>query len=261
MSRTTDTKKRNLAARMGRWSANHWKTATFGWLALVVVAFGIGGMVGTKNPNPNTSGPGESGRMDRILDAGFKPRAAESLFIQSATVRAGTPAFDAVVQDAAARISKVPVVRQIEPPKVSKDGHAVLVDFRIAGPKDKALGQGPAGRRRRRGGAGSPSGLLRRRDGRRQRPEGRRGHVRQGSGQGRDAFAPDHAPDPARHVRGARRSGDPAAVRAHRRVRHVRAHRDPEPRPPDAERGPGARAPDRARGRRRLHDVLPPPRA
>src|SRR5436190_1796550 len=25
----------NLAARMGRWSAAHWKTATFGWLALV----------------------------------------------------------------------------------------------------------------------------------------------------------------------------------------------------------------------------------
>jgi protein involved in temperature-dependent protein secretion len=22
----------NLAARMGRWSAGHWKTATFGWL-------------------------------------------------------------------------------------------------------------------------------------------------------------------------------------------------------------------------------------
>ena len=30
---------RNVAARMGRWSAAHWKTATFGWLALVVVAF------------------------------------------------------------------------------------------------------------------------------------------------------------------------------------------------------------------------------
>src|SRR6187549_375287 len=54
---------------MGRWSAGHWKTATFGWLALVIVAFGLGGMVGTKTPNPNTSGPGESGRMDRILHA------------------------------------------------------------------------------------------------------------------------------------------------------------------------------------------------
>ncbi len=138
MSRTTDTKKRNLAARMGRWSANHWKTATFGWLLMVVVAFGIGGMIGTKNPDPNTSGPGESGRMDRILDKGFKPRAGESVFIQSKTLRAGTPAFDAVVRDATARISKVPVVQSIEAPTVSKDGHAVLVDFKIAGPKDKS---------------------------------------------------------------------------------------------------------------------------
>ena len=73
---------------MGRWSADHWKTATFGWLALVVVAFGIGGMVGTKNPNPNTSGPGESGRMDRILHAGFKRPAAENVLIQSRTATA-----------------------------------------------------------------------------------------------------------------------------------------------------------------------------
>src|ERR1044072_6531456 len=87
MSRPTDNKHnaRNLAARMGRWSASHWKTATFGWLALVVVAFGIGGMVGTKNPNPNTSGPGEPGRVDRILHAGFKRPAAENVLIQSRT--------------------------------------------------------------------------------------------------------------------------------------------------------------------------------
>ena len=26
---------KNIAARMGRWSASHWKTATFGWLAFV----------------------------------------------------------------------------------------------------------------------------------------------------------------------------------------------------------------------------------
>src|SRR6266487_1419735 len=28
----------NIAARMGRWSASHWKTAVFGWLAFVVAA-------------------------------------------------------------------------------------------------------------------------------------------------------------------------------------------------------------------------------
>ena len=40
MSRTTHSN--NLAARTGRWSARHWKTATFGWLAFVLVAFGLG---------------------------------------------------------------------------------------------------------------------------------------------------------------------------------------------------------------------------
>ena len=33
----------NVAARMGRWSANHWKTAVFGWLAFVVASVVIGG--------------------------------------------------------------------------------------------------------------------------------------------------------------------------------------------------------------------------
>ena len=65
----------NLAARMGRWSAAHWKKATFGWLAFVVLAFGLGGLVGTKNIDTN-AGAGQSGRVDKILDAGFKQPAA-----------------------------------------------------------------------------------------------------------------------------------------------------------------------------------------
>src|SRR6187200_2771179 len=77
----------NLAARMGRWSARHWKTATFGWLAFVLVAFGLGGTVGTRNID-NAAGPGESGRMDRILEVGFKQPAAERVLIQSRSARA-----------------------------------------------------------------------------------------------------------------------------------------------------------------------------
>src|SRR5437868_13705325 len=87
----------NVAARMGRWSAGHWKTAVFGWLALVVVAFGIGSALGVKNVNQNTAGPGESGRMDRILNAGFKLPDDESVLIQSTSARAETPAFDSAV--------------------------------------------------------------------------------------------------------------------------------------------------------------------
>ena len=116
------TKSTNLAARMGRWSASHWKTATFGWLALVVVAFGIGGLIGTKNIDPNTAGPGQSGRMDRILDAGFKQPAAENVLIQSRSARIGKPAFDRQVKDVVARVSRVAVVANVRSPLDA--GHA-----------------------------------------------------------------------------------------------------------------------------------------
>ena len=143
MSRST--RHSNLAARMGRWSADHWKTATFGWLALVVVAFGIGGMVGTKSPDPNTAGPGESGRMDRILHDGFKRPAAENVLVQSSTTTVGSPAFDAALKDVVARVSRQTDVRNVRSPlargnadQISKDGHSALVGFDIRGEIDKA---------------------------------------------------------------------------------------------------------------------------
>jgi RND superfamily putative drug exporter len=134
-----------MAARMGRWSAAHWKTATFGWLVFVVVAFALGGMVGTKNVDPNTSGPGESGRMDRILDAGFKQPAGESVLIQSRSLRASDPAFTAAIEDVVAGISKLEAVQNVRSPlepgnagQIAKDGHAALVEFEVRGDADKA---------------------------------------------------------------------------------------------------------------------------
>jgi uncharacterized membrane protein YdfJ with MMPL/SSD domain len=128
----------NLAARMGRWSADHWKTATFGWLALVVVAFGIGGAIGTKNVDPNTSGPGQSGRMDRVLADGFKLPANESVLVQSSSASAGTPAFDSAVKDVVARVSRLAAVQNVRSPRIAKTRHAALVEFEIRGDKDKA---------------------------------------------------------------------------------------------------------------------------
>src|SRR5919198_4810127 len=128
----------NLAARMGRWSAGHWKTATFGWLALVLVAFAVGNAVGTKTVDPYTAGPGESGRMDRILNDGFKQAAGENIVIQSRSLRAGDPAFDSAVADVAARVSKVAVVQNVRRGEVSTDKHTALVKFDIRGDKNKA---------------------------------------------------------------------------------------------------------------------------
>ena len=41
-------KRENIASRAGRWSAGHWKTATFGWIGLALAAVVIGGAVGAR---------------------------------------------------------------------------------------------------------------------------------------------------------------------------------------------------------------------
>ena len=132
------TKPNNVAARMGRWSADHWKTATFGWLAFVVVAVFVGGAIGTKFTDPNAPGPGESGRMEKILDDGFKQPAAESVFIEHPSLRATDPAFRAAIKDVTAAISGLDAVQNVHPGGISEDGHAALVDFEIRGDADKA---------------------------------------------------------------------------------------------------------------------------
>ena len=136
----------NLAARVGRWSAAHWKTATFGWLALVLVAFAVGSQVGTKQADPTNAGPGESGRMDRILDAGFKVPASESVLIQSSSLRAGTPAFDSAVKDVVTRLATVAAVQNVRSPlnpanagQIATGRHAALVEFEIRGDSNKAM--------------------------------------------------------------------------------------------------------------------------
>ena len=58
----------HLAARMGGWSARHWKTAVFGWLAFVAVSFYIGNTVGTKYLEASDSNVGEARTADKIIE-------------------------------------------------------------------------------------------------------------------------------------------------------------------------------------------------
>jgi len=142
----SDTRPNNLAARMGRWSADHWKTATFGWLGFVVVVFALAGMAGTKTIDPNKPGPGEAGRMDRILDAGFKQPAGESVLIQSSSLRVSDPAFKDVIDDVVARIETLAAVQNVRSPldprnasQIAPGAHAALVEFEIRGDADDAV--------------------------------------------------------------------------------------------------------------------------
>jgi len=96
--------KRNIAARAGRWSAQHRKTAIFGWLAFVAVAFALGGGLGTKTISPNEGGPGEAGRANSVLTDAYKQNKVESVLVQSRSGSARDPEFAAGVRDVVHRL-------------------------------------------------------------------------------------------------------------------------------------------------------------
>ena len=140
---------RNVAARMGRWSAHHRKLAIFGWLAFAIVAFGVGTfVVGAKQATEATPGPGESGRATTILEEGFKQPAGETVLIQRSSAGVTTAKFQAAIRDVVAALLLQDAVTNIRSPldaenasQISPDGRSAIVDFQIRGDSDLAVDQ------------------------------------------------------------------------------------------------------------------------
>jgi uncharacterized membrane protein YdfJ with MMPL/SSD domain len=139
----------NIAARMGRWSANHWKTAVFGWLAFVVASVVIGGAVGTKYLEDNDLAVGEAATANKIIEAGFPEspdEQGEIVLIQSKTLTADDPAFKAAIVDVTKTLDAYPQVRKLDSPLdaghgdlISDDRHAAMVQFSPKGDYDEAI--------------------------------------------------------------------------------------------------------------------------
>jgi RND superfamily putative drug exporter len=138
----------NLAARMGRWSASHWKTALFGWLAFLLVAFAVGTKVQTKQIDQQDANVGQAHKADTILkQSGFgqtDPQ-TELVLVQSRTLTAGAPAFRAVVRDVVHSIDGHPGIKNLRSPyaaghadQISKDRHSVLVAWEMKGKEEAA---------------------------------------------------------------------------------------------------------------------------
>src|SRR5262245_29337189 len=126
----------NVAARAGRWSASHWKTATFGWIAFVVAAVVLGGVVGTKQLTDAQATPGEAGRAAKILDESFPQTDKESVLVESRTLSISRPAFRSAVEDVVRRLEASGVARGIQNPlalgnadQISADARAAVVTF------------------------------------------------------------------------------------------------------------------------------------
>jgi uncharacterized membrane protein YdfJ with MMPL/SSD domain len=132
---------RNLAARAGRWSATHRKTAIFGWILFVVLATMIGGNVGQKNLESAASGNGESKRGSMIIDdAGFPSTVGERVLVQGkGSIKSDSPEVTAAVKDVVSRLGNLKGVTDVQSPldakyranTVSKDGRSVLVTFSL----------------------------------------------------------------------------------------------------------------------------------
>jgi RND superfamily putative drug exporter len=136
----------NLSGRMGRWSAHHRKTAILGWLAFVAASFFVGSSIIGAKQATDTSGPGESGRALKILDESFQQPAAETVLIQSDTLKATAPEFVAATRAVIAALERQPAVMNIRSPleptnagQISADGRSALVDFQIRGDSDLAV--------------------------------------------------------------------------------------------------------------------------
>jgi uncharacterized membrane protein YdfJ with MMPL/SSD domain len=131
----------NLAARAGRWSAQHRKKAIFGWLAFVILAVFIGGSVGTKTLSDDDGGVGESGRADKAIGAHFPDSDSESVLIQSHKgVDNRSPEYRHVVATVERELKATPHVTKVKSPyeqgndgTLSSDGKSALVTFEIPG--------------------------------------------------------------------------------------------------------------------------------
>src|SRR5215471_910928 len=136
----------NIAARMGRWSAGHWKTAVFGWLGFVVAAVAIGHFVGTKKIDQQNAKVGQSHQADELLrKAGFKsdPQ-TEIVLVQSSTLTANAPAFRAAVDDVLRTVRPYGTIKELRSPytpgsgQISADGHSAMVEWNMKGSNEVA---------------------------------------------------------------------------------------------------------------------------
>ena len=138
----------NIAARMGRWSASHWKTAVFGWLAFVILAIAVGMHVGTKQIGNDDASVGQSHKADQILKKAF-PQAdpqTEIVLVQSSTKTVDDPTFRATINDVTRTVQSNQAIKNLKSPldpanatdQVSKDRHSVMVTWDMKGKYDNA---------------------------------------------------------------------------------------------------------------------------
>ncbi|MGV9313482.1 MMPL family transporter [Streptomyces sp. NPDC003691] len=127
--------RRNLAARIGIWSAYHRKTAIFGWLLFVVLAAAVGGSSGVVEMTDSESGAGDSARAQRILEESDLEGPATELVLVGSAEKDG---WKATAAELVRAVEATGATAKTEPPLPSADGKEALIRFEMKGPADEA---------------------------------------------------------------------------------------------------------------------------
>ncbi|WP_370150383.1 MMPL family transporter [Streptacidiphilus sp. EB129] len=131
---------------MGGWSAQHRKTAVFGWLLFVVLATVLGGMAGSVQTTNQDNSVGGSGRAQQMIDrAGITSPADETVLIQAKGFTVADPRFRAAVAETVSAVQGTGKASAVKSPydtgAVSPDQHSALVQVTMAGDPDRAPDQ------------------------------------------------------------------------------------------------------------------------
>ena len=260
----------NLAGRAGRWSAAHWKTAAFGWIAFgVLIVFVSGarrrardGALGDRKrrvpagrADPRRGQLRDSGARERADPVGVGDVRASIVLVRGRERRPGT------VPAAERHEHRLPGRAARRRPGV-RDQHSVLVQFEVKGDAEDAEGKiAPILAAIDDVQSGNPS-LIIEEFGQASADHELSDALRAGpDARGADVASADDR-DPRRRLRLARRRGSARPARLLRRARRHRREHAGEPRRPDGAADPERDHPDdRDGGRDRLLAVLPPARA
>ncbi|GAA0334884.1 MMPL family transporter [Actinoallomurus spadix] len=131
-----------ITERIAGWSVRHRLLAICGWFTLVIVAVLAGGVLGLEQTG--STDPGESGRVDRVLDAqtAYVPL-QENILVQSRTGTArfaDDPELRSATRDLTRTLRGLGTLRSPLDADgadlISKDGRSGLVNIQVAGPDE-----------------------------------------------------------------------------------------------------------------------------
>ena len=260
----------NIAARAGRWSAGHWKTAVSAWLAFCIVAIALGAVAGTKmlkqadtaaggakhgRRDPRACGiPGSRGR-ERARPVEARDARRSGIPRGGGRRRAGgARAAASAASPLAARVRRTAARSRRTAARRSSSSRSAASRTRRTRRCSPCSTQSSACRQRHPGSPWPSSAS-------RARTHELNNTLSKDFQRAEYSSVPVTLVDPARGLRRARRGRAAGAARVLRRPRHDRALRAREPRRRSRRRDEVGDPADRDGGRHRLLALLPPPRA